>query len=1131
MDYGLLTIDYRPPNYLELSNSVQLLIKAILVQFPYRLLIYFAALTILSCTSDKPSDNSLFQQILPEQSGINFKNTIQNTRDFNIFSYRNFYNGGGVGIADINNDGLPDIFFTANMGANKLYLNKGNFQFEDISAKAGIEEADKWSTGVAMVDINADGWLDIYVCNAGFQKGIDQKNALYINNKDLTFSEQASTYGLDENGYTTHAAFFDYDMDGDLDCYILNNSFMPVNTLNYENKRDLRAEDWPVKDFLKGGGDKLLRNDAGKFKDVSKEASIYSSLIGFGLGVTAGDVNGDNLPDLYISNDFFERDYLYINQGDGTFSEEIKDWIQHLSLASMGTDMADINNDGYPEIFATEMLPESDYRRKTTTLFEKYNIYQLKLQRDFYHQYMQNTLQLNNQDGTFSEIAYYSGVAATDWSWGALMFDADNDGYRDIFVCNGVYNDVTDQDFMDFFANDVVQKMALTGKKEDIEKVIEKMPSVPLANKFFLNNKDLTFKDAGASEGFATPTFSNGAAYGDLDNDGDLDLVVSNLNQEAFLYQNNSQQHYLKIQLKGTGKNTQAIGAKLILHRKNQQVNTELIPTRGFQSSVDYTCVFGLGGKPDIDSLSIIWPDKKRTVLNNIPADTTLLIDYTKVTKHLINASNEQITSILLKEVQQDFKAHQEDKFIDFYQEGLTFRSLASEGPKAAVGDVNGDGMEDVCIGGTAGEADQLYLQSKKGWQLQSKAFEGSEAYETTAAAFFDADNDGDLDVYFGSGGNNVAKIRTYGADRFYINDGKGNFSQKDLPEHRRTFNTAVIRPFDWDKDGDIDIFIGNRSIPAKYGFATDAHLYENDGQGNFKNVVETLAPQFKKIGMITDAKWLTTKENETPKLIVVGEWMSPRIFEFKSGKFTERQTNLSNYSGWWYAVESTDIDNDGDEDLILGNRGENFYFTGTADTPAKLWIADFDENGTAEKVITQQLDGKDMPIPPKRELTEQLVSLKKQNLKHSEYANKSIQELFSTTVLDKALVTDATYFKSAVALNEGNGEYTIKALPAEVQFSSIGGIYCTDLNNDGWQDLILGGNDGGFIPQFSKLDASFGHVLLNDQQGGFEAMDSKKSGLLLKGDVKQFTSININNTPHILTLINNQTPKLYKAE
>src|SRR6187401_1517960 len=572
--------------------------------------------TFFSCKEKK--QQTLFT--LEDDTGINFVNKVENTDDFNIFTYRNFYNGGGVAIGDINNDSLPDVFMTSNMESNKLFLNKGEFKFQDISSKAAIGEKGKWNTGVVMVDINDDGWLDIYVCNAGIDKWKTQEgNKLFINNHDLTFTEKAKEYGLDEKGYTTHAAFFDYDLDGDLDCYILNNSFIPVNTLNYENKRELRAEDWPVEDFVKGGGDKLLRNDNGHFNDVSNEANIYGSLIGFGLGVTVGDVNGDHFPDLYISNDFFERDYLYINQQNGTFKEDLPKWMEHTSLASMGADLADINNDGYPDIFTTDMLPADDYRLKTTSSFDGYDVYQLKLKQGFYHQFQQNTLQVNNRNGKFMETAHFSGVSATDWSWGALIFDADNDGLNDLYVCNGIYKDLIDQDFIDFFANDIIQKMVTTGEKEEVQKIIDSMPSVPVLNKAYRNNGNLKFSDEGLNWGFVQPSFSNGAAYGDLDNDGDLDMVVNNVNMPSFVYRNNSREissnNYIGVQLKGKGANTYAIGSLIKIYCGNEIISREVIPSRGFQSSTDYKIIAGLGNKT-VDSLLIEWPNQTVTKIN-----------------------------------------------------------------------------------------------------------------------------------------------------------------------------------------------------------------------------------------------------------------------------------------------------------------------------------------------------------------------------------------------------------------------------------------------------------------------------------------------------------------------------------
>ena len=599
-----------------------------------RLIILLLFLTGISCSRDHKEQSEdvqkdyLFTEMDADSTGINFVNQVENEKDFNIFNYRNFYNGGGVGVGDLNNDGLPEVYFTANRGKNKLYLNKGNFKFEDISTKAGVQGSKSWSTGVTMVDINADGFLDIYVCNAGNVAGDDKKNELFINNGDLTFTEKAGEYNLDDSGFGTHAAFFDYDGDGDLDAYLLNNSFIPVSSLGYVNKRELRSEDWDIPDVLKGGGDKLMRNDGGKFTDVSEEAGIYGSLIGFGLGVTIGDINNDYLPDIYVSNDFYERDYLYINQGDGTFKEEIKNYMQHLSLSSMGADMADLNNDGLPEIFVTDMLPEEDARLKETGDYERYDLNQLKKSRDFYNQYMQNTLQLNNGDGTFSEIAHYSGVAKTDWSWGALLFDMDNDGYRDIFVSNGIYHDLTNNDFMDFFANDIIQKMSITGKKKEIEEVINKMPSTPIANYSLKNTKNLEFENTTDKWGLGHPGFSNGAAYADLDNDGDLDLLVNNFNMPSFVYRNNTEKfdrNFIKLKVEGEGKNTKAIGSIIDIYLNEEVIRQELIPTRGFQSSVDYELTIGLGERQKIDSIRIVYPDKRFSVIQN-PGINKLLV-------------------------------------------------------------------------------------------------------------------------------------------------------------------------------------------------------------------------------------------------------------------------------------------------------------------------------------------------------------------------------------------------------------------------------------------------------------------------------------------------------------------------
>ncbi|MBL7732271.1 MAG: VCBS repeat-containing protein [Chitinophagaceae bacterium] len=1096
----------------------------------------FLLVALFSCGKKNKSGLALFTRL--NDSGINFTNTVIDSKKDNSFLFRNFYNGGGVAIGDINNDSLCDVILTSNQGENKLYLNKGGLKFEDITAASGMKQDSMWSTGVVMADINNDGWLDIYVCNSGRLNDGNRRNKLYINKRNNSFSDSAAAYGLDHSGFCTQATFFDYDLDGDLDCLIINNSPLPFSSLNYAGMRDTDIAQWEVDESMKGGGNHLFRNDNNHFSEVTKEAGLHTGLISFGLGVSVGDINGDNYPDIYVGNDFIEKDYLYLNQKNGTFKDKLEESIQQISMSSMSTDLADINNDGFPEIFTTDMIPDDDYRLKTTGTFDNIDLYYSKLKQGLYHQYVKNALQLNNKNGTFTEISNYSKVFGTDWSWGSLFFDADNDGYNDLFICNGINKDLGDLDFLDFFSNDVYQKMVQTGRRDEIDEILRHIPVTPLANRVFRNEGNLNFRDVANEWGLGEPSFSNSVAYGDLDNDGDLDLVVNNENQASFVYRNNSREQngnsYMGFVLKGLGGNGYAIGSKISVYRGGQVYYRELVPSRGFQSSVDYKQLVGLGKEQVVDSVVITWPDGGSSTYKGLAVNKVHHLQEPATGKQRLAAAI--LPSPMLDKLGIKPDKHQEDEYIDFYYERNLPAQLSREGPKIATGDVNGDGKEDMYIGGGRGQAGQLYLQTATGFEKkEEETFRLFSDLEDVAVLFFDADKDKDLDLYVGAGGNYMTPGSREAQHRLYKNDGQGNFTIDYQSFPNNDMNIAVAVNYDYDGDGDEDLYVGSRSVPYHYGESPQSYIYNNDGSGHFSDVTAALSKELPKAGMITGARWADVTGDGKKELIIVGEWMNPQVYSYNAKtKKLEQQPNtgLEQLQGWWQTVEAADVNGDGKTDLVLGNIGENFYLRPDEKNPVKLWLNDFDGSGTMDQFLTRSVSGRDMPVFLKREITDQFPALKKQNLKHSEYAKRSVQDLFGGELIKKSEVKTFSYCKSVIALNEGGGRFRVEVLPVWVQLSGVNAALVSDLNADGRADLVLGGNLYTFPPQFGRLDGSYGHVLLNGGvKGGkqqWEYMESGRSGVQLRGEVKDIRRVG---TDYLVAVINNEQPVVYRIK
>ena len=1092
------------------------------------LLFLIILIFINSCKPEEKEKVELFSLLSPEITKVDFINQLTETEQFNIIQYLYFNNGAGVAAGDINNDGLPDLYFTSSQNPNKLFLNKGNLRFEDITNAAGVSGEGDWKTGVTMADVNGDGLLDIYVCQVGNYKVVHGKNQLFINQGNLSFKDEAHDYGLDFQGFSTQAAFFDYDTDGDLDMYLLNHS---VHTSRSYGASTLRYEH----DSL--AGDRLYRNDeiSGRrfFHDVTTQAGIYNSQIGYGLGVNISDINNDGLPDIYISNDFHEDDYLYINNGNGTFSERFRESMKHTTRSSMGNDIGDINNDGLLDVIVLDMLPEEQKIRKQSGGEDDYELYNIKLDFGYGYQFVRNNLQLNLGGGIFSEIGRLSGIYATDWSWSPLFCDVDNDGYKDLFITNGIYRRANDLDYVKFLSEN--EFFSAEHNKNTPDNVLyEKMPLYPYYNYIYKNNGDLTFKNMAGEWGFNTRSYSNGSAYADLDNDGDLDLIANNINEPAYIHRNNASDkndnHFLTVKLKGRGLNAHAIGTRVTLYYKDQKQVAEQFPTRGFMSASSDDLHFGLGPVTMIDSVLVRWPDLSEQVIKNVPCDKVLLLDIINAGKPGKSVMAENANRKLFSPAQipgLEFR-HRENEIIDIKNELLVPHTLLAEGPALTTGDFNGDGLEDLFAGGAKEQPSVIFIQQNDGSFRKENvpAFIKDLYCEDVDAAAFDADGDNDTDLYVVRGGGEVSPGSPLLADRLLINDGKGGFSEsRDGSLPFTANNGSCVAPCDFDNDGDMDLFVGSRSVPGLYGLSPNQLLLENDGHGNFRDVTDQRMKRFKKIGMVTDACWLDFDMDGDNDLILVGEWMKVSVLMNNKGMFSDmtRRTGLDETSGWWNCIYPADIDLDGDIDLIAGNLGLNSILKASPGEPVEMYLNDFDDNGSLDHVICSYQDGISYPVASLDELSGQMAGLKKKYASYSDFGGKTARDIFGSKALKRSILKRAVLFESCIFVNRGDGTFEIKKLPVEAQFSPVRGILADDIDKDGNMDLLLVGNDYTAKPSMGRYDASYGWCLLGGPASGLTALMPDASGFKVPGDSRRILSLEINGKKHVVAAVNNE--------
>lgn len=1073
--------------------------------------------------------DKLFTLLSPDSTNVRFSNLLPEINEINILVYQYFYNGGGVAIGDINNDNLPDIYFTGNLVPNALYLNKGDLQFEDITIRAGVGGRLGWTTGVTMADVNNDGFMDIYVCRSGKVSEQQRANELFINNGDLSFTERAAEFGLADPGYSTQAAFLDYDRDGDLDMYLLNHSIETYSNFDVE---EMRARRDPY------AGDKLYRNDDGAFVDVSTQAGIFGHPLGYGLGVSIADLNGDAWPDIYVGNDFLERDYLYINNGDGSFSEMLQKAIKHTSLYSMGTDIADINNDGWPDIVVLDMVAEDNFRQKTNMSGMNRAKFYEAIKHGFHYQYMYNTLQLNNGDGNFSEIGHLAGVSNTDWSWAPLIADFDNDGWKDLFITNGYRRDATNNDFILSLKNRFKQiestiqsgsyyRLPPAERTKAVD-LVKQMPSQKVKNYVYQNNGDLTFSKRTEQWGFDKPSFSNGAAFGDLDKDGDLDLVINNIDEPAFIYRNNSREltarHFLSVTLEGPPSNTAGIGANIVVRADDLEQVQELFLTRGYQSSVEPAIHFGFGDSRVVQELTVTWPDGKSQKLQNIPVDRALTLRYddAQTTARIMQHQPPPLFVDFTKQAAVHYR-HQENDFDDFERESLLPHKMSHLGPGIAVGDVNSDGLDDFYVGGAKGFSGTLFLQAADMTfhPSERQVWAADKGSEDIAATFFDADGDSDLDLYVVSGGNEFEVDSPELQDRMYVNDGTGRFEKSEDSLPLMLTSGACVKPGDYDRDGDLDLFVGGRLIPGKYPLTPRSYILQNEN-GKFRDVTYEIAPALAEAGLVTDGVWTDYNGDGKLDFIVVGEWMDVLAFKNTGGRFVKEPhaEGLEHSNGWWFSIAQADFDQDGDIDYVVGNLGLNYKYGASREQPFHVYCADFDENGTLDIVLGYYNAGELYPLRGRQCSSDQMPFIQPKFPTYRAFASATLVDVYGEKKLGTALHREAKTFASAYIENLGDGRFKLVPLPNRVQLSSINGILTEDFDADGKLDIVVAGNLYQSEPETPRNDASYGQFLKGNGGAPFQVVDPNRSGLHIDGDVKGLATVMLGRRGEMAILI-----------